>query len=58
MQTLFRFEKNNEKKSMKRHEISEAILFTCRIYEKLAQHKEALDFLIENEKNVVDMVKK
>lgn len=43
---------------MKRHEISEAILFTCRIYEKLAQHKEALDFLIDNEKNVVDMVKK
>ena len=43
---------------MKRYELSEAILFTCRIYEKLGQHKEALEFLKTHEREIVDTVKK
>lgn len=57
MLTLFKFY-NNDKKTFKRHEASEAVLFTCRIYEKLGKNKEALDFLQNHDKEVVDMVKK
>jgi|688.fasta_scaffold98823_4 hypothetical protein len=57
MLTLFKFYQA-EKKTLKRYELSEAILFTCRIYEKLGQHKEALEFLKTHESGIVDMVKK
>ena len=57
MLTLFKFYQA-EKKTLKRYEISEAVLFTCRIYEKLGQHKEALEFLKKHESEIVDMVKK
>lgn len=43
---------------LKRHEASEAVLFTCRIYEKMGKSKEALEFLVSNEKLVVDNIKK
>jgi len=48
METLFKFYEN-EPKMMKRHEVSEAVLFTCRIYEKQGQWKEALEFLTKHD---------
>lgn len=57
MLTLFKFYKD-DKKTFKRYEASEAVLFTCRIYEKLGQHSEALDFLKQHENEIVDSVKK
>lgn len=36
MQTLFKFYANDNK-VLKRHEASEAVLFTCRIYEKMGK---------------------
>ena len=57
MQTLFKFYENDTK-ILKRHEASEAVLFTCRILEKIGQTKEAIDFLTKHDKLVVDSVKK
>lgn len=57
MQTLFKFY-GNDTKILKRHEVSEAVLFTCRIFEKIGQPNEAIDFLTKHDKLVVDSVKK
>jgi hypothetical protein len=57
MQTLFKFYENDNK-VLKRHEASEAVLFTCRIYEKMGKSKEALEFLASHDKLVVDNIKK
>lgn len=57
MQNLFKFFESDAK-TMKRHEASEAVLFNCRIYEKLGRPKEALEFLQKHQKLVVDDVKK
>jgi len=58
VQTLFKFYEENGEKIMKLHEACEAVLFACRIYEKMGKHKEALDFMLKHDKIVVDMVRK
>lgn len=57
VETLFKFYENDAK-VMKKHEACEAVLFACRIFEKLGQYKEALDFLTKHDSIVVDIVKK
>lgn len=54
---MFKFFENDSK-VLKRHEASEAVLFTCRIYEKMGKPKEALEFLASHDKLVVDNIKK
>ena len=44
VQTLFKFY-DNDNKIMKRHEVSEATLFACRILQKQGKNEEALKFL-------------
>lgn len=57
MMTLFKFY-GEDKKTFKRYELSESVLFVCRIYDKMGQHKEALEFLEKHKADVVDSVKK
>jgi uncharacterized HAD superfamily protein len=43
---------------LKKHEISEAVLFTCRIMERQGLFKEAIEFLGTHDKYIIDQVKK